>query len=299
MSTTRKIDLIIVGAQKCGTTTLMELLRRHPDVRSHEQAEFSYFVNDSEYENGFDRAWLKYFGADRQPDERVLAKHVLIMQSKSAIKRLFAHNPNALAIVVLRNPVDRAYSAYWYARRKGWEPLLSFEEALAAENGRLAEGWHKWRRNSYRTAGEYSRQIQDLIDVFSRERILIFTLDELRQDSVQLCRSICRGIGLDDTPDLGTDRSIKNSASRARSVHIARITQKLASSRHPLREFARRVVPANWSNWVRKKIDHFNEVRFEPPPMQPDTRQDLVRHYRPWNERLAAIIDRDLDHWNC
>ncbi|HKK08845.1 MAG TPA: hypothetical protein VKA44_08180, partial [Gemmatimonadota bacterium] len=147
---------MIVGAQKAGTTSLFRYLAGHPGLAAHPQREMPYFLVDELYAAGYEAAFEKYFGVGGDSGRLPLAKHVMAMYSQKAVDRLRGHNPEVRVVAVLRNPAERARSAYLYARRRGWEPLPTFEAALRAEPQRLAaEGWEHWRQCAYARNGQY------------------------------------------------------------------------------------------------------------------------------------------------
>ena len=129
------IQLMIVGTQKSGTSSLLRYLAQHPDIHTHSQSEMTFFLQDHEYTRGYESAYAKYF-AQCSENCKLIAKNVMVMYSHDIMQRIYQHNPKIHLVVLLREPVARAYSAYWWARRRGWENITSFEEALAAEQHR-------------------------------------------------------------------------------------------------------------------------------------------------------------------
>ena len=147
METATSIQLMIVGAQKSGTSSLLRYLEQHPDMHTHPQPEMTFFLQDREYSRGYEWAFAKYFAGESDRDDiankQLIAKNVMVMHSPEVMQRIYEHNPDIHLVVLLREPVARAYSAYWWARRRGWENIKTYEEALAAEEDRLNENWFK------------------------------------------------------------------------------------------------------------------------------------------------------------
>ena len=112
----KTIRLLVAGAPKAGSTSLLRYLSQHPGITTHSQPEMSYFVIDHEFDTGYDAALTKYF-PNAQPDSHLIAKHVHAMFSEDAEKRMLEHNPGMQLALLLRNPIQRAHSAYWYCRR--------------------------------------------------------------------------------------------------------------------------------------------------------------------------------------
>ncbi|HEU4716985.1 MAG TPA: hypothetical protein VFU15_04100, partial [Bacteroidia bacterium] len=103
---TGKIELMIVGAQKAGTTSLKFYLGEHPRIQSHLHKEFAYFTDISEYGDGMNAAWKKYFGKI-DPEKHIVVKNAGIYANENGLKLLSRHNPDCRIAIVLRNPVDR------------------------------------------------------------------------------------------------------------------------------------------------------------------------------------------------
>lgn len=183
---------IIAGAQRCATTSLFRMLAEHPHVNPPLlQKGIHYFDTPTRYSQGMDfyighfpirRPWKR--GAITGEASPYYLFHPL------AIKRLATDVPRAHVIVLLRDPVERAFSAYKQEHRRGFEPLASFEEALDAEPGRLAGEEDRLEADpSYRSfahqhfgyiaRGQYTRQLRRAEAFLGRERLTIIDLDAL------------------------------------------------------------------------------------------------------------------------
>jgi hypothetical protein len=127
------VNVVIAGAQKSGTTSLKEYLRKHKKVISHDQKEFGYLVRDRKYKEGYEIIFEEYFGRDVSIRNVVLAKSVSVMYIREAMKRTQKHNDEIKITAVIRDPIERAYSAYWYMRQNGWETERNLEDAIKLE----------------------------------------------------------------------------------------------------------------------------------------------------------------------
>lgn len=294
---TKRIDLMIVGAQKSGSTSLFRYLSEHPGIHTHPQSEMSFFMNDHEYGEGYDKTFSRYFTGFPSGNRVLLAKHAMAMYSEAAIKRIHSHNPEIHVAVVLRNPVARAYSAYWYARRNGWEDARTFEDALDREEARLKEGWLKWRNCAYTLNGCYFEHIARLHDTFSKSRVHVFLSEDLHKDPLAVCVSMLEKFDLGEgfAPDVGRRH---NTAGMARSQGVASVFAWLMKDTNPVRAALRIFIPSSVSHRLRKGFLELNEKDFSPPPMNLETKRRLIAAFREHNDRLAAILDRNLDNWN-
>jgi hypothetical protein len=292
----RPVQLMIAGAQKAGTSSLKNYLGQHPGICTHEQIEMMYFVNDAEYEQGFARAFRRYFGDEQGEDRVIVAKSVGVLDHLKAMERLRDHNPGVHLVLSLRNPADRAYSAYWYARRMGWEDLETFEEAIEADPERFGHDRARQHHCAYLYRSLYAQHLANLLHYFSREQIHVFLMEEIRQDAVAVCRRLY-GLfeGLDPAFEPHTGQR-HNRAARPRSQSLARLT----SSRNvlpSLKRVIRRLLPQPFVESVRDALQQMNERQFMPPPMRPETRARLDRYFAPHNAELSELLGRDLSHW--
>lgn len=197
-------DFLIIGAQKAGTSTLFAQLAAHPEVRPPWTKELIFFCRRFErtttwYRQNFPIGWpvRKWKTLEASPD---------YLFHPPAAERIRQTLPGAPLIVMLRDPVSRAYSHYQMTRRRGFE-TLPFAEAVAAEEERLRPEWEQRARNpdylswpllrfSYLARGRYAEQLEHWLRVFPREQILIFTQDQLARDPQPILREICEKVGL-------------------------------------------------------------------------------------------------------
>jgi hypothetical protein len=140
----------------------------------------------------------------------------IYLGSRSAARAVGRELPEARAIAVLRDPVDRAYSAYLHLRRDGWEPHADFAEALAAEPDRIERGYAPlWL---YRSRGMYGEQLEDWLEAVGERRLLLLRYDELLREPVATVRSAWRFLGLDDSGTPSVTRL--NPAGQVRSARL-------------------------------------------------------------------------------
>jgi len=227
MTTPKPINLMIAGAQKAGTTSLLRYLGTHPDICVHEQIEMTYFALDEEYQRGYRWAYEKYFCYSNDLPSFVFAKNVDIMNLPEAARRLKEHNPDVHIVTLLRNPVERAYSAYWFARSKGREKLKSFEEAIIAEPERLKKDPYKWRHNAYLDKGNYCKHLEMLSNLFGKEKLHIFLDEDFKRDPLQVCNKIVNLFSLDPMKDISVVQKKHNTSAMARSDVCARAINRI------------------------------------------------------------------------
>jgi hypothetical protein len=293
----RPIQVMIAGAQKAGTTSLFQYLTQHPQLSTHPHREMSFFSHDLEYGQGYARVFDKYFPEAGSDDSILVAKDVMVFNAHQALERLYAHNPGIHVVVLLRHPVKRVYSAYWYARSRGWEPIKSFEKAIEAEPGRLAEDSFKWRYCAYLDTSTYDRHIDVLLKRFGRERVHVYLTEDLHENPQKICADIYRRLALDSafTPEVGKRH---NESSMARSEVFARMFSRFTGSTCRVKMFARAFFSSAMIYKVKHAILALNDKEFRPPPMAEETKRRLVEYFKPHNIRLSELLGRDLLLWD-
>ena len=190
-----KPNFFILGAGKSGTTSLYVYLCEHPDIYLAPGKEPTFFCDTFQVvSNPVD--YLELFKGAACQKWIGEASHAYLTCPKSApLLRAFA--PDARFVVILRNPVDRAYSLYHHMAHMGDEWIGSFEKALDAEERRARDPIFE-RHNPqyyynylYFRSGLYAEQIERYFEWFDRDRFLFLMYDELKSDGQAVLRRIC------------------------------------------------------------------------------------------------------------
>lgn len=192
-------DFIIVGAPRAGTTWLCSNLRRHPEIFLPDLKEPRYFAfpkgeREPVFTGPGDSEWMSnavlgeddYAGLFRRAGADQLtgdASTDYLYRSEVSAERIRAERPDARIIVLLRDPVARAYSNWLTRVQAGLEPL-AFSDAIEAEPERIGQGW-AWLWH-YVQRGYYGRQLQPFLRLFPREQILIERHEDISRDPVGL-----------------------------------------------------------------------------------------------------------------
>lgn len=184
-------DFIIVGERRSGSTFLSHCLRRHPGVWMHPSPDYDYFYDDrlaslrpSKCVDS-DEEWLRHHDpeqyralfAEASPEQRTGHKGANLMFWRPAHARMRAFAPDARLLVVLRDPVERAWSQYWNEYGKGRE-LLGFDEALGKGAERSKSFWHRMNL-CYVERGMYACNLQHLMQSFPASSVHVCILEQL------------------------------------------------------------------------------------------------------------------------
>ena len=164
-----KVDFLIVGAARSGTKYLYERSKEHPRAGMCTRKEMHFF--DYEYARGL-RWYLSHFPAAGIAGEA----SVDYMFHPLAAYRIARTFPNVKIVVVLRNPIDRAYSHWALFRRERKEALRSFRAAINVEGKRTSS---HFRRYSYLSRGLYADQLYRLHSLFPHENVMVLRSETL------------------------------------------------------------------------------------------------------------------------
>lgn len=181
--TGRRIAFVVAGTQKGGTTALATYLLEHPEVALSTVKEPHFFDTEENFRGGSVDYGAYHALYAPKPGERVLGDRTPIyMYWEAAPRRIAAYNPAMKWIVLLRNPVARAYS-HWNMEIKQGRESLSFEEAVRGERARCeAAGPLQHRRWSYVDRGRYSVQLQRIRQHFPAEQMLVLKSEALHTE---------------------------------------------------------------------------------------------------------------------
>ncbi|MCI5055553.1 MAG: sulfotransferase domain-containing protein [Flavobacteriales bacterium] len=298
----KRIDLMVIGAQKAGTSTIINYLDQHPNVVCFNASsdlknagEYMFFVMDHLYEKGYDQSFKEEFGNkyDSWPQNKLLvAKNVAVMYEKQALERLYKHNPKIKLVIMLRNPIDRAYSAFWFAKKTGREHLDSFREALFADKSRFKGNVYIERSCAYLERSSYHKHIQNAFEIFGRENVKIVLLDDFKHDASGSLNQMLQMTGsIDDFP-FDTSKRF-NTASVAKNQWLAQVT---APGKH---KNLGKLMPLHFKRKVRNFLKSVNNKNQKPAPISKDLREELINHFREENQKVGELIGRDLSIWNA
>ena len=211
MSTSRppRPDALLIGAPKAGTSALHAALARHPGVFTTNPKEPKYFLcTDSPppaYRGPGDSHSSREWVWRREDYERLfvpapgdslrIESTPFYLYQRNARRRIAEELPDARLVVVVRDPVDRAYSNWMHLWSDGLEPIPDFVAACGAEDDRIRAGyapfWH------YRAVGRYGEQLQHLLSVFDPAQVHVLRYRDLVDRPDATLDGICAFLGVE------------------------------------------------------------------------------------------------------
>jgi hypothetical protein len=198
-SNDRIVNFIICGTQKGGTSALDFYLRKHPEICMADRKEVHFFDNESLFGNG--RPSYSQYHAYFNPkaSHRLLGEATPIyMYWHDAPRRMWEYNPHLKLIIVLRSPIDRAYS-HWNMEQSINAENLSFWDAIQNEEVRCKEALpYQHRFYSYVDRGFYCEQLRRLWRYFDRDNILVLKNEYLKEQPDKCLKDVCAFLGVND-----------------------------------------------------------------------------------------------------
>jgi len=292
-------NFLIIGAQKAGTTSLLRYLGAHPDIFVPNEKEVSAFYDDYNYNKRFETyPYEKYFESRKGEKFAGNGPVNLLYFSDNSAENIYKYNPSMKLIAILRNPIDRAYSAYWYFVRNGFEQE-SFESALDREKEVLKSGNFEQRANfTYISHGYYYEQLIPFTKIFSNDQLLILFFDDFKKDTKNVLKQIYEFLGIDKCyPDELIGKKF-NVGSKSRIQSITNLIYRDHLLKNIYKSLISETIRQFISKSVFRRIRDLNMSPYSYPPIKPATREALQTIYQKPNEKLGDFLGRDLSGWN-
>jgi hypothetical protein len=292
-----------VGAAKAGTTAVHVYLYQHPEVYMSFLKEPKYLSitankfphngpGDKKVDDGIIKSREEYLNLFKDArDEKVIGESSAdyLYFHDTVIPLIKTISPRAKILIMLRNPVDRAYSAYRHMIMDEREDL-SFEKALGSEDKRMRENYEFiW---FYKDAGFYYEQVKHYIDSFGRENVMICLYDDFVVDSMAVMKDIYRFLDVEEgfTPDTDVKYNV------GPTVRSESFEEFLVKYEHPVKRVLRPVLLNTiGKRYTEALVNYF--IRRNTLSMKPKTRKILIELYRDDILKLEGLIDRDLSGW--
>jgi hypothetical protein len=274
----RSLDFLIIGAQKAGTTSLRAFLA---SIESHiyiSKTEHHFWNREGQYKDGYGLAsYMQNFsGATSQ--QLIGEKSPSYLSSYEAPERLFKHFPKVKLIAILRNPAERAYSAYWHGRRVGAiEPSVTFAQSIQSyqEN-------HGKPYGDLVSPGFYSQHLARYLEFFPKDQLLVLDFNKLLDAPKSELSDALTFLGLDPTHDFEQD------AINFPKRNVARVSRLPKLSHYIHRT---KLLTYEQKSKVLKKFLKTGDI----PPMDPADSQYLASLYKDEAEKVRLLTGSQFD----
>lgn len=295
-------NFFIIGAARSGTTSLDRYLSQHPEIFITPRKEVHFFAAEhfpctGPGDEGLNKAvihdedlYARLFAAVAG-EKAVGESSVFYLCYPGTAERIAQTVPDAKFIILLREPVDRAYSAYMHLVRDGREHLR-FEEGLNWEEERKQKGFEPmwW----YKELGLYYRQVKSYLDVFGTQRVKVVLYDEFCLNTVQVVRDVFAFLGVKE--DTIIDTSVRyNVAGVPKSRRLYTLLDNFIRKPNALEKSIKSLVPSHLRTvWANKVMDIF----LQSVPMDPQIHAQLKAYFAEDVGRLEDLLQRDLLCWH-
>jgi hypothetical protein len=273
-------NLIIIGAEKCGTSALYYYLHQHPEIAMSRRKELRFF-NGSHWDKGL--AWYEsnFTNASVRVRGEASPQYTQHPRGSGTPRRMHAVVPEAKLVYLVRDPIDRIVSAYMSAY------------AMGREDRTLADAVIPSPTNRYVCVSSYFMQLEQYLPYFPLDQILVVTREDLLARRRPTLRRVFRFLDVDDAFDTRRFDRVRNPSSGKRRVE------------HQPRWLPGRVTPAAtgrvpWALRARVKRIVYRpfSVPVERPAVDHDLRQALVGELKPDVDRLRQLTGQAFEQWS-
>ncbi len=289
-----KPNFFIIGAPKCGTTSLAAWLAEHPQIYMCPGKEPHFFNRDGAY-------WIETLAKYESLFAYANSQHLAVgeastryLYSRVAVPQIIEYNPDAKFIVCIRNPIDMVLSLHSEMVWRGQETVRDFERAWQLQAERKS-GRHiplTIRRDPERVQyGAYCRlgeQLARLYTLIVRERVLVLVLEDLAKDPAEEYRKTLGFLNVDES--FQTEFAVWNQRKAVRWPLMSLVLSYLNQLRWHL-GFRMRL---NIYDKVQRAI---NKADAEQTRISPDLRNELVAYFSDDIHLLEHLLGRDFSYW--
>ena len=308
-------NFFIVGAAKAGTTSLYHYLKQHPEIYMSPIKEPNYFAKDIDvcaFEESYKKIALidtkKYFASKKLQEldfafitkfedyvelfrevknEKAIGEiSNSYLYSKVAAKEIKKLIPNARIIMILRNPIERAYSHYLMDVRSGLVSGKSFLKTVLEDFKRESKGWGI--SHLYIDLGLYYEQVKRYLDIFPKENVKIILYEDYKQNSKKVLVELLEflGVSKDVSIDLNKRYNVRAAPRFPVLNTLARRVYAFMAPKLPL------TLRENLKKMYRKVF--FSSYK---GGLTAEEKKVLLKFFEEDIKKLSALIQRDLSHW--
>jgi hypothetical protein len=301
MSVVHKPNFFIIGAPKCGTSSLINTLRWHPQVYVPLAFEPQYFCTDFQSIASYTpETYLQLFDGVTEQHAAVGEKSVIYLYSEKAVNNILEFDPDARLIVMLRNPVELVYSWHSQLYYSFIEDTEDFKKAWGMQESR-SNGEHIPPRCAvpfalqYREIGLLGKYLRKLYENAPREQIKVIFMEDFHADADQVYREALEFLNVPYLPRRDPRRLNSNKRHRFHwlGVMLAHDSTSLAAklfNRFEKLPLIRNVTLRYW-------LHEWNKIEYKRERLSPELRQMLVAEFRDDISDLSELTGRDLSHW--
>ena len=274
-----RVNTLVIGAGRSGTTSLYDLMEQHPEVCFSYLKEVHYFSIEELYNRGehYYHGFLRDFAGERI----VASADTYLLPAYEAIKRIHRYNPGMKILVMLRDPVLRAWSSYHYSVNYGHhEAYGSFLDSIDNEKDLGSEGRIEKRNNLGHFHGSlYCLHLRKWMEFFPREQILLLETRKMKEDPVAFRKELFGFLGV-------ADREFEISRKNAAAVPRNRNLEKFLLDRdRGGRKLLRMLLPRFLKDWLMRsgavdRLHDLNRRQQDTPHLPEEVYNEAIKFFK-------------------
>jgi len=286
----KKVDFFIVGAPKAGTTSLYHYLNEHPEIEMSSQKEPNFFSHEAlrnqkiYYDKNRINTLKKYHRLFERTDVNLIGEaSVSYLFYEDVPKKIITYNPDAKIIIMLRNPIDRAFSHY----------LMDFRLGLVSESFETIIRKQSEHKNAnlfyqqYVKVSEYTNQVKRYSEVFSKKNIYIIDYEVFKNQTSDIVDDVIIFLGLDNN-----SKSFSNKRYNAYKEPKNNIIRSIYAF-IPFRNMLSNILP----EYINKTISDLLFDSGKKPKLSKSTRDFLKKHFESDVIELSKFLNKDFSKW--
>jgi hypothetical protein len=291
-------NFIIIGAMKAATTSLYNYLKQHPDIFMPKVKEPMFFNNYQQNNNyvakGAKRKKITTLEQYKSLFDEVKNEGAIgeaspsYIYNQKAAELIKKEIPNVKIIVVLRQPVERAYSNFLHAKRAGKEPENDFKKTFDLEKDRKIANWSPLYH--YKSKGFYFEQLQRYFNLFPKENIKILLFEDVVKTPMESTQKLFSFLEVDT--NFKPDTSRKSNVSGKPKGILGWVLMKI--------RYYNLLPNIQLSKYLPQSAIRllFNAVYEKPEKLDKQLKKKLTeKHFKSDILQLEKLIEKDLSHW--
>ncbi|ADE14476.1 sulfotransferase [Nitrosococcus halophilus Nc 4] len=290
----KRANFFILGAPKCGTTSLASWLSAHPQVFMTKPKEPNYFSKDIPFSHRPRslREYEQLFKAVESQHQAIGEASTAYLRSKEAVPAILRYNPSAKFIVCLRNPVEMVASVHMQLIKVGRETEMSLEQAWKLQETRrhskeVSQVCLESNDLLYVNICSLGEQMERLFKLVSRERVLVILLDDMKIDPRREYRRALDFLGVGD--DGRSHFPVENARQVPRYPRLAQTLRAVG--------LMKAWIGFRKPTGIGKMIQSLNNQKPKDNTISPEMQAILQEFFCGDIEKLSQLLGRDLSHW--
>lgn len=271
------VDFVIIGAQKCGTTSLASQLACHPQICLSHVKEPGHFNQDRDWRDGLEDYHALYTPEPGQICGEASTMYTFLPDHQDTHRRLYEYNPNLKLIYLMRQPVERVVSNYAHNVVRNLENRPP-ESAVFADFG-------------YINRSRYAVQIRPYLELFGRENVLLLVFEEYVSDQQAALRTLMDFLGVQFIDLMEESRVVRHPSTGAYYLKSQKVERFVGSS---LFQTIRNFVPASIRQPIRRRMSNRLDQK---PEFSPSLRAEIWRWVEDDVYAIEQLLGRRLDCW--